>query len=38
MAYRKKMTKHRSKKVFRKTAHKTSRKNFCKPMRGGIRL
>jgi hypothetical protein len=38
MAYRKKMNKRRSKKVFRKTAMKVSRKNFAKPMRGGIRL
>lgn len=38
MAYRRKMTKRKSQKVFRKTAQKVSRKNHCKPMRGGIRL
>lgn len=38
MAYRKKMNRRKSQKVFRKTAMRTSRKNFAKPMRGGIRL
>lgn len=38
MAYRKKMNKRKSQKVFRKTAMKCSPKNRAKPMRGGIRL
>ena len=38
MAYRKKMNKKRSKKIFRKTAMKVSRRNYTKNMRGGIRL
>lgn len=39
MAYRSKMSRKRSKKVFRKTASKTHKKNLkTTPMRGGIRL
>lgn len=39
MAYRKKMSKRRSKKLFRKTADRTHRKNLnTSPMRGGLRL
>ncbi len=39
MAYRKKMRKSRSKRLFRATASKTHRKNISpRPMRGGIRL
>jgi len=39
MAYRSKMKKSKSKKLFRRTASKTNRKNIApRPMRGGIRL
>lgn len=40
MARRRKMTKRRSKKLFRKTASRTNKKNLSRgnPMRGGIRL
>lgn len=39
MAYRKKMSKGRSRRSFRKGAVKTHRKNVSpRPMRGGIRL
>lgn len=41
MAYRKKISKKRSKKVFTKTASKSHKKNSlrrARPMRGGIRM
>ena len=38
MAYRKKMSRRRSKKVFRKTASRVHAKNHIKPMRGGYRI
>jgi len=39
MAYRKKMKKRKSKKLFSKTASRTHKKNIRnRPMRGGIRL
>lgn len=39
MAKRRKMSRRRSKKIFRATAGKTHRKNvLASPMRGGIRL
>ena len=38
MAYRRKMRKSHSKKLFRKTARRVNRKNYAKPMRGGYRL
>lgn len=38
MAFRKRMKKRTSKKIFNKTAKKTHRRNFIKPMRGGYRL
>lgn len=38
MKYRKKLTRRGSRKLFRKTAIKTHRKNIVKPMRGGERL
>ena len=41
MARRRKMSRHKSKKLFRKTAQKTHKKNFQgsnRAMRGGIRL
>lgn len=38
MAYRKKMSKKRSKRSFTKGALRVKRKNFAMPMRGGIRL
>ncbi len=39
MAYRSKMRKGKSKRLFRKTASRTHRKNVSpRPMRGGIRL
>lgn len=39
MAFRKKMRRGRSKKLFRKTASMSHKKNFrAAPMRGGIRL
>jgi hypothetical protein len=38
MAYRKKMSKKRSKRTFTKGAMKVRKKNFAAPMRGGIRL
>ncbi len=39
MAYRKKMRRGRSKRMFSKTASRTHRKNVSpRPMRGGIRL
>lgn len=39
MAFRKKMSKRRSRRVFRHTASRTHRRNVdARPMRGGIRL
>jgi len=39
MAYRQKLSRGRSKRVFSKTASRAHRKNFAgNPMRGGIRL
>ncbi len=39
MAYRKKIQRKRSKRLFRKTAVRTHKKNVSpRPMRGGIRL
>lgn len=39
MAYRKKMGRKRSRKLFRKTASRTHARNISpRPMRGGIRL
>ncbi len=39
MAYRKRMSRRKSKKYFSKTASRSHRKNFrASPMRGGIRL
>jgi hypothetical protein len=38
MAYRKRMKKRSSRKLFRKTAKKVHRNNYAKPMRGGYRL
>ncbi len=38
MKYRKKMSVRASRKQFTKGAMKVKRKNFTKPMRGGIRL
>ncbi len=39
MAYRRKMGRKRSRRVFRKSASRTHRKNISpRPMRGGIRL
>lgn len=38
MAYRKKMRKSASKKLFRRTARKVNKKNYARPMRGGYRL
>ena len=38
MAYRKRMRRRHSRKVFRRTASKVHRKNHIKPMRGGYRI
>lgn len=38
MAYRRKMRKSTSKKLFRRTARKVNKKNYARPMRGGYRL
>ncbi len=39
MAYRRKMSKRRSRRLFKKTGSRTHRKNISpRPMRGGIRL
>lgn len=38
MAYRKRVSKRRSRKLFSKTARRVHKKNFGRPMRGGIRL
>ena len=38
MKYRKKMGKKRSKRIFTKGAMKIAKRNFARPMRGGIRL
>lgn len=38
MAFRKKMSRGGSKRLFRKTVNRTHRKNMGRPKRGGIRL
>lgn len=38
MAYRKRMSRRKSKRNFTKNAMRVKGKNFAKPMRGGIRL
>lgn len=38
MKFRKKITRRGSKRLFRKTAVKTHKKNLIRPMRGGERL
>jgi hypothetical protein len=38
MAYRKRMSRGKSRRVFKKTAMRTRRRNHPRPMRGGYRL
>lgn len=38
MRMRRRMSRGRSKRLFRKTARRVHRRNFVKPMRGGYRL
>jgi hypothetical protein len=38
MAYRKRMKRRHSRRVFKKTASRTHRRNYIKPMRGGYRI
>ncbi len=38
MAYRKRMRRRHSRKVFKRTAKRVHRKNMIKPMRGGYRI
>lgn len=38
MAYRKRMKRRASRKLFTKTARRVHKKNYIKPMRGGYRI